>query len=92
LANPCSIVYIVLIYLLFPETKGRTLEEIGSLFGDTHIASHWYGLSEAEKEKLHEEALTLTETGGIGALPPKKVDVDEVKAGSTDQKESLRED
>jgi hypothetical protein len=84
-----SIVYIVLIYLMFPETKGRTLEEIGSLFGDTHIASHWYGLSEQEKEKLHEEALTLTVTGGIGALPPKKVNVDEIKEGSVEGKEDI---
>lgn len=42
----------------FPETKGRTLEEIGALFGDEHIASRWYGMSEAEKEKLAHEAIT----------------------------------
>ncbi|KAF2438663.1 MFS general substrate transporter [Karstenula rhodostoma CBS 690.94] len=48
----------------FPETKGRTLEEIGVLFGDEHIASRWYGISEAEKEKLaHEAILELLENG-----------------------------
>ncbi|KAF2651490.1 MFS transporter [Lophiostoma macrostomum CBS 122681] len=52
-----SIVYIVLIYLLFPETKGRTLEEIGALFGDEHIAGQWYGLTDEEKERIAHEAL-----------------------------------
>ncbi|KXT13446.1 hypothetical protein AC579_4248 [Pseudocercospora musae] len=53
-----SAVYIVLMYLLFPETKGRTLEEIGALFGDeAHVASHWYGLSQEEKDKIVQEAM-----------------------------------
>lgn len=34
-----SACYLVTLYFLFPETKGRSLEEIGALFGDTHIAS-----------------------------------------------------
>jgi hypothetical protein len=42
----------------FPETKGRTLEEIGALFGDTHIASRWYGMSEEEKARVAREAVT----------------------------------
>jgi hypothetical protein len=46
----------------FPETKGRTLEEIGTLFGDEHVASQWYGLSGEEKMKIKDEALT-TGTG-----------------------------
>lgn len=33
----------------FPETKGRTLEEIGALFGDERIANRWYGVSREEK-------------------------------------------
>ena len=41
----------------FPETKGRTLEEIGALFGDKHIASRWYGMTEEEKEKIAHEAV-----------------------------------
>jgi hypothetical protein len=43
----------------FPETNGRTLEEIGTLFGDTHIASQWYGLSEEEKMKIRDEAMMM---------------------------------
>jgi MFS family permease len=56
-----SVCYIVAIYFLFPETKGRTLEEIGSLFGDEHVASHWYGLSEEAKAEIAREALSATE-------------------------------
>jgi hypothetical protein len=52
-----SLFYIIAMYFLFPETKGRTLEEIGALFGDTNIAQQWYGLSEEEKDRIHEEAL-----------------------------------
>lgn len=56
-----SCVYIVLIYFLFPETKCRTLEEIGTLFGDTHVASNWYGLSEDEKGEIMHDVSTTTE-------------------------------
>ncbi|KAL4959214.1 major facilitator superfamily domain-containing protein [Aspergillus stella-maris] len=34
-----SVVYIILLYFYLPKTKGRTLEEIGALFGDTNIAN-----------------------------------------------------
>lgn len=47
------------------ETKGRTLEEIGSLFGDEHIASHWYGISEEEKAEIARNALQMTKSGHI---------------------------
>lgn len=62
-----SAVYIVLFYLLFPETKGRTLEEIGVLFGDeAHVASHWYGITDEEREKIANEALRETEGSDAG--------------------------
>ena len=64
-----SSVYIVLIVLLFPETTGRTLEEIGTSFGDKHVVSHWYGISEQEKEDIERDALRVTETNGGTALP-----------------------
>lgn len=50
------------------ETKGRTLEEIGSLFGDEHIASHWYGISEEEKAEIARNALQVTKSGRIPEL------------------------
>ncbi|KAF2467160.1 MFS transporter [Lindgomyces ingoldianus] len=61
-----SIVYIGLIYLLFPETKGRTLEEIGALFGDKHIASRWYDMSQEEKQRVAQEALAEMPESGEG--------------------------
>ncbi|EXJ70257.1 uncharacterized protein A1O5_06325 [Cladophialophora psammophila CBS 110553] len=61
-----SAVYIVIIYLFFPETKGRTLEEIGYLFGDDmHVATQWYDASEDEKRKIEEQALKETEGGVV---------------------------
>jgi hypothetical protein len=48
-----SFFYVLVIYFFFPETKGRTLEEIGALFGDAHVANQWYGLSEEERAGLH---------------------------------------
>lgn len=54
------------------ETKGRTLEEIGSLFGDEHVASHWYGISEEEKADIARNALRMTKTWRI----PEQQDAD----------------
>ena len=53
---------------MLQETKGRTLEEIGSLFGDEHIASHWYGISEEEKAEIARNALQMTKSGRIPEL------------------------
>ncbi|KAI7650898.1 hypothetical protein KC319_g10971, partial [Hortaea werneckii] len=60
-----SVCYVAAIWFLFPETKNRTLEEIGTLFGDEHVASHWYGISEEEKQEIARNAMKLTESGGI---------------------------
>ena len=67
-----SAVYIAIIALFFPETKGRTLEEIGLYFGDKNVAAHWYGITEEEKRRIAEDALneeTATE-------PPSPVEKD----------------
>lgn len=59
-----SVCYILIQYFLFPETKGRTLEEIGDLFGDDQrVASHWYSASPEEREKISQLALKETEGG-----------------------------
>ena len=53
-------------YFLFPETKGRTLEEIGHVFGDdVHVATQWYGASEDEKQKIDQQALKETDGGVV---------------------------
>jgi hypothetical protein len=48
---------------LLQETKGRTLEEIGSLFGDKNVVSHWYGITEEERDEITKNALKLTDSG-----------------------------
>lgn len=66
-----SAVYIVIQYFLFPETKGRTLEEIGDLFGDNlHVASHWYSATEEEREQMKQEALRETQGGRVSEKKP----------------------
>ncbi|KAL9053900.1 MAG: hypothetical protein Q9162_004473 [Coniocarpon cinnabarinum] len=57
--------YIALMVLLFPETKGRTLEEIGLAFGDEHVAAHWYGITEEEKQRIAEDALNETKSAEL---------------------------
>lgn len=53
-----SFFYILIIYFFFPETKGRSLEEMGALFGDeANVVTHWHGISEEERERLGQEAI-----------------------------------
>jgi hypothetical protein len=35
------------------------------LFGDEHIASHWYGISDEEKAEIARNALQMTKSGRI---------------------------
>lgn len=49
-----TVVTIVVIYFYYPETKGRSLEELAELFGDP-VVIHLTTATEAEKEKLDVE-------------------------------------
>ena len=74
-----SVVYVCIQYFLFPETKGRTLEEIGDLFGDNlHVASHWYNATPEEKEKISRQALKETEGGIVHERGYGDADSDEI--------------
>lgn len=48
---------------------GRTLEELGELFGDKHIAAHWYGISESERKQIEHDAMVVTEDGRVLGSP-----------------------
>ncbi|KAJ6034337.1 hypothetical protein N7499_001546 [Penicillium canescens] len=52
-----SLCYIVAIYFLPPETEGRTLEEVGALFGDeANVVSQWYNVTQEEQESIAQKA------------------------------------
>lgn len=66
-----SVVYIAIIYFFFPETKGRTLEEMGALFGDeANVVARWYGISEEERERIIQEASGDINDGSNGTEKP----------------------
>ena len=83
-----TVVYLPIVYFMFPETKGRTLEEIGEIFGDKHVAAHWYGISEEEKEEIAKHALKLTADGRIESdsdLKPPENNIEKAEGGVTGQ-------
>jgi len=47
-------VTILIIYFYYPETKGKSLEELAELFGDT-VVVHLTDVSEEERRKLDVE-------------------------------------
>lgn len=53
-----SFFFIIFLFMYLPETKGRTLEEIGTLFGDKNVANQWYGLAEEEKNVIYDQAVS----------------------------------
>lgn len=79
--------YLPIIYFLFPETKGRTLEELGEIFGDKHVVSHWYGISEKERDQIAHDAMAVTEDGRIVEPAPEEVKIAE--AANVEQTENL---
>lgn len=50
-----SACYLVAMCFLFPETKGRTLEEIGALFGDENVANVTEGQARVEEGRSSDE-------------------------------------
>lgn len=50
-----SACYLVAMYSLFPETKGRSLEEIGALFGDENVANITEGQTKVEEGRSSDE-------------------------------------
>lgn len=78
-----SVVYVAIIWFFFPETKGRTLEEIGALFGDeVNVASHWYDATEEDRARIATEALAMEmkgsdeDTGESGEAKPTAMHLD----------------
>jgi hypothetical protein len=49
-----STVCFIMIYFFLPETKGRTLEELNTIFGDT-VVVHLTDATEAQKAELDRE-------------------------------------
>jgi len=45
---------VVIIYFFYPETKGKSLEELAELFGDP-VVVHLTNATEAEKEEMDRE-------------------------------------
>ena len=41
------------------------MEEIGSLFGDTHVASEWYTLTAEQRQKVMEDALSKSDASRV---------------------------
>jgi hypothetical protein len=78
-----SMVYITTMYFLFPETKGRTVEEIGDLFGDEkHVASHWYNATPEEKERFIQQALEETKGGVVHETMHEELESEVAEKGS----------
>ena len=38
---------------------------MGEIFGDKHVAAHWYGISEEEKQRIAVNAMRVTADGHI---------------------------
>ncbi|GAB7355804.1 hypothetical protein MBLNU459_g6480t2 [Dothideomycetes sp. NU459] len=57
----CSLFFLVMSWLYFPETKGKTLEEIAAVFGDRVVA-----VDDGDVAKAAKDIILLEENKGIG--------------------------
>jgi hypothetical protein len=59
------------------------------LFGDEHIASHWYGISEEEKAEIARNALQMTKSGRISEVQDTDGHAEKVADPPVDRVESI---
>jgi hypothetical protein len=52
--------FFILVWFLFPETKGKSLEEVAAVFEDTHVG----GVRDIDTEKLGDVTVHEEETKG----------------------------
>lgn len=64
-----TVVGILYVFFLVPETKGRTLEEMDELFGSSGLAA-----ADAERKHRIESEIGLLELVGVETSSDKKVD------------------
>ena len=71
------------------QTRMRTLEEIGEIFGDK-VAGHYFGATESELTRMKREALRVGEDGELPGTGDEKDKVDEGSGRTSSSAEEKR--